>query len=188
MGVRSNCRFDLNLEYCDLKRAQWIFAHVTTVSLSWRVHNFVIIGRRCYDVSGMGAWSHQLTKRWNVGFFVWSLFNLTGAWEALRHCCQGVCHISESYDNFVTQLCVFQTSWDWVMVNIVADDGLVVLKKSFRLRHLSLNKMAAISPTIISDAFSRMKGSVFWFKFHCLFLRVQLTITQHWFSSLLGAE
>ena len=43
-------------------------------------------------------------------------------------------------------------------------------------------QMAAISQTIFSDAFSWMKNFVFWIKFHwSLFLRVQLTIAQHWF-------
>ena len=44
-------------------------------------------------------------------------------------------------------------------------------------------KMAAISQTISSDAFSWMKSFVFWLKFHwSLFLRVQLTIIKHWFK------
>ena len=35
---------------------------------------------------------------------------------------------------------------------------------------------------LFSDAFSWMKSFVFWLKFHwCLFLRVKLTISQHWF-------
>ena len=43
-------------------------------------------------------------------------------------------------------------------------------------------KMAAISRTIFSYAFSWTKGFVIWLKFHrSLFLRVNLTITQHWF-------
>ena len=50
------------------------------------------------------------------------------------------------------------------------------------LTHLPLDKMVAISQTIFSDAFSWKKSFVFWWKFHwSLFLRVQLTITQHWF-------
>ena len=49
------------------------------------------------------------------------------------------------------------------------------------LTHLPLDKMAAISQKIFSDAFLWMKSFVFWLKFHwSLFLRVQLTITQHW--------
>ena len=43
-----------------------------------------------------------------------------------------------------------------------------------------LDKMATISQTTFSDAFSLMKSFVFWLKFDwCLFLMVQLTITQH---------
>ena len=49
------------------------------------------------------------------------------------------------------------------------------------LTPLPLDKMATILQTIFSDAFSWMKNVVFWLKFHwSLFLRVQLTITQHW--------
>ena len=45
-----------------------------------------------------------------------------------------------------------------------------------------LDKMADISQTILSGAFSWMKSFVFWLKFHwSLFLKVQLTISQHWF-------
>ena len=57
------------------------------------------------------------------------------------------------------------------------------------LTHLPLDKMAAISQTIFAGAFSRMKSFVFWLKFHwSLFLRVQFTITQHWFRYWLSAE
>ena len=55
--------------------------------------------------------------------------------------------------------------------------------KYFQLTHLPLDKMAAIPQTLFSDAFSWMKSFVFWSRFHwILFLRVQLTITQHWFG------
>ena len=49
------------------------------------------------------------------------------------------------------------------------------------LTHLPLDKMAAISGTIFSDAFSWMNSFAFWLKFHwSLFLSVQLRITQCW--------
>ena len=51
-----------------------------------------------------------------------------------------------------------------------------------KLTHLSLEKMAVISQTIFSNAFSWIKIFVFWLKFHWrLFLWVQLTIIQCWF-------
>ena len=53
---------------------------------------------------------------------------------------------------------------------------------SRQLTHLPLDKMAAISQTIFSDAFWWMESFVFWLKFHrSLFLNVQLTKAQHWF-------
>ena len=45
-----------------------------------------------------------------------------------------------------------------------------------------LDKMAADSQTIFSDVFSWMKSFAFGLKFNwSLFLRVQLSISQHWF-------
>ena len=53
----------------------------------------------------------------------------------------------------------------------------------------NLDKMTAISQPTHSNAFLWLKNFVDWFKFHwVLFLRVQLTIRQHWFRQWLGAE
>ena len=50
------------------------------------------------------------------------------------------------------------------------------------LTHWGRNKMAAFSQTTLSNAFSWMKITEFLLKFHwSLFLRVQLTISHHWF-------
>ena len=50
------------------------------------------------------------------------------------------------------------------------------------LTHWGRDKMAAISQTTFSNAFSWMKMYEFRLKFHwSLFVRVQLTIYQHWF-------
>ena len=57
------------------------------------------------------------------------------------------------------------------------------------LTHLSMDKMAVISQTIFSYAFSWMKNFALWFKFlYSLFARVQLTITQHWFDNGLALD
>ena len=50
------------------------------------------------------------------------------------------------------------------------------------LTHWGRDKMATVSQTTLSNAFSWMKMLEFRLKFHwSLFLRVQLTIFQHWF-------
>ena len=55
------------------------------------------------------------------------------------------------------------------------------------LTHLTLDKMAAISQTTFSNAFSWMKMLEFLLKFHWnLFPRAQLTIIQHWLRQWLG--
>ena len=56
------------------------------------------------------------------------------------------------------------------------------------LTHWGRDKMAAISQTTFSNAFFWMK--MYEFRLNChwsLFLRVQLTISQHWFRWWLGA-
>ena len=56
------------------------------------------------------------------------------------------------------------------------------------LTHWGRDKMAAVSQTMFSNAFSWMKMYEFRLKFHwSLFLRLQLTIFQHWFRYWLGA-
>ena len=50
------------------------------------------------------------------------------------------------------------------------------------LTHWGRDKMTAVSQTTFSKALSWMKMYKFWIKFHWrLFLKVQLTIFQHWF-------
>ena len=47
-------RFEIRLKFALVVQnlfnwSQWNFAHVTTVLLSWRVQNFLVIGRICYE-------------------------------------------------------------------------------------------------------------------------------------------
>ena len=59
---------------------------------------------------------------------------------------------------------------------------------SLNLTHWGRDTMAAFSQTTVWNAFSWMKILEFRLKFHwSLFLRVQLTIFQHWFREWLGA-
>ena len=56
------------------------------------------------------------------------------------------------------------------------------------LTHWGLDKLAAISQTTFSNAFSWMKMNEFYLWFHwSLFLRFELTIFRHWFRPWLGA-
>ena len=62
-----------------------------------------------------------------------------------------------------------------------------VMRRSwcFHLTHWGRDKKAAVSQTTLSNAFSWMKMLEFRLRFHwSLFLRVQLTIFQHWFRWL----
>ena len=65
----------------------------------------------------------------------------------------------------------------WIMIGLLLYHGIPTL-----LTHWGRDKMDAISQTTRSSAFSWMKMFEFRLRFHwSLFLRVQLTITQHCF-------
>ena len=58
----------------------------------------------------------------------------------------------------------------------------------YQVTHWGRDKIDSISQTTFSSAFSWLKMFEFWLKLHrSLFLRVQLTIIQHWFRQWLGA-
>ena len=66
--------------------------------------------------------------------------------------------------------------------HMINDPAKYCMERSIMLTHWGRDKMAAIFQTTFSNAFSWMKMYEFRLKFHCrLFLRVQLTIFQHWF-------
>ena len=58
----------------------------------------------------------------------------------------------------------------------------VTMYVNLSLTYRGRDKMDAISQTTLANAFLWMRMLEFWLKFHrSLFLRVQLTIFQHWF-------
>ena len=68
------------------------------------------------------------------------------------------------------------------------DYGSRIYSTCIKLTHWGRDKMDAISQTTFWNAFSWMKMLEFRLIFHrSLFLRVQLTIFQHWFSYWIGA-
>ena len=77
---------------------------------------------------------------------------------------------------------IFQGHWANELKNIQIYFYVQMIAAWQGLTHWGRDKMAAISQTTSSSAFSWMKMFEFWLKFQwCLFLRVQLTLFQHWF-------
>ena len=65
---------------------------------------------------------------------------------------------------------------------------IMLVFKNKRLTHWGRDKMAAVSQTTLSNGFSWMKKLEFRLRFQWnFFLRIQLTIIQHWFNYWLGA-
>ena len=88
---------------------------------------------------------------------------LLNRWQVTwQPCCWATRQISKGYEHSSTQYCR--------------------LRQDSTLTYLPLDKIAAISQTTFSNAFSWMKSFVFWF------LKVQITIFQHWFRYWLGAN
>ena len=100
-----------------------------------------------------------------------------------------VCQISECYDN----VCTNNTYWNIVIclpilyriasltcVHLVGCHNEITRTTNTNRIH-NLYQLISLWTTF-SDAFSWMKCFAFWSKFHWnLFLRIQLTIFQHWF-------
>ena len=102
--------------------------------------------------------------------------NKTPQIKCIIHEQQGVTHINIGLNKYLNNF-----SWYFVHT-IVPWTPLGTLSRKCR------DKMAAISQTTLSNAFSRMKMLEFLLRFHWnLFLMVQLTIFQHWFRLWLGA-
>ena len=80
-------------------------------------------------------------------------------------------------------------SWCWFRFVMAWRHAHMCHLASNELTHWGRDKMPAISQTTLSNSFSWMKMLEFRLKFHWnLFLRVQLTIFQHWFRWWLGAD
>ena len=142
---------------------------------------------RSREVSKPRDWYFKLSHRFEI-------------WQAHRQqCCRSACQISERSDNSKYLSRAFETSRD-LAINVFSDietgpwqdpndsvpaigwdlrlscqitTGTLLNDMQIALTHLHLVKMATISQTILSDAFSWMKNFVFWYEFHwSLFLRL----------------
>ena len=96
-------------------------------------------------------------------------------------------HFGSSYQYNLTN-CYFLTHLA-IHAVFMSCDRSVSLQSSIILTHWGRDKMDALLQTTLSNAFSWMNMIEFGFIFHwSLFLRVQLTIFHHWFTSWLGAN
>ena len=126
---------------------------------------------------------HLSFVQWNTGLF-WESFNgiylfyeiitsqhWLGDQISLSHGSKSFKKISTVWLFYMAQICKCKEEIvDWR-----------VICSYLSLTHVPLVKMATISQTTFLNVFSWMKKFVFFFKVHWgLFLRVQLTITQHW--------
>ena len=79
--------------------------------------------------------------------------------------------------------------WPWWVIISIAFRGMWLLVHTLTLTHWGLRKIAAISQTIFSNAFSWTKMYEFRLRFHGrLFPRFRLRVFQHWFIWWLGVD
>ena len=138
---------------------KWWFDKISLMLFSKQLRTSILIAS-CFVQSSMTPSSHMPSRTGG------SLNRCLKAWRGI----------------LITWSCAstWETCWP-------AETTTQSLLRSYKIgeksTHVPLDKMAAMSQTIFSDAFSWMKSFVFWLKFHwSLFLRVQLTITHHWFK------
>ena len=146
--------------------------------------------------------THKISYPWeNMGYLLW--YNVINDNVIITYDCIIHIHKSEYQKCMFTSKTVWDTHWKPRAIMMPTFSPLVAPPLmteqpavphmranlaswqlsvfSALITHLPLDKMATISQTIFSDAFSSMKSFVFWLKFHwSLFLTVWLTITQHW--------
>ena len=162
---------------------------------SFRNRNVHMCAHFCYEMNALwcivGYLSGALWDLWDR-FIEQKILFICYIW-LINHFLWLPCHATSTF--VVSTNC---TLWMWAKYNsynVVLRKEVISAKVAKRLwnchcnkhscpdlTHLPLEKMAAISQMIFSDAFLWMISYVFWLKFHWrLFLRVQLITSQHWF-------
>ena len=150
---------------------QYSDVHVTTVNFLQNPHNTPHSSsvRGSYGECFVSTVSYLVyvwvtSALYGISCYIW-LFHYDTWLYVYRKCTLCVCLLTvEDYDIYIQ-------CW----TTMAAHDR-------WYLTHLPWDKMATISQTTFSNAFSWMKSFVFQVNFHWnLFLRVQLTISQHWF-------
>ena len=130
---------------------------------------------------GMDKWLPMLIHMWNVIDYPCPNFN-----SSLTKQPQKRLHETIIYLYFLTFLNIYMAELVPIHHHVKhncssymsAEDQTI----SSKANSPPLDKMAAISQTIFSNAFLWMKSFLFWLQFQwILFQRVQLTIIQHWF-------
>ena len=140
--------------------------------ISYYVHIWCIISSMCIDtkfcqVMYLSGW-YCLHTDWSFAKILYICCRTTICCSANICCGATICCCIDIV------LCSVSTSGDCCN-NFICWCNLFVT-------HWGRNNMAAISQTTLSNAFSWMKMLQFRLKFHwSWFLRVQLTIFQHWF-------
>ena len=76
---------------------------------------------------------------------------------------------------------------EWIIIYF--NDGLLAVRTQQTSTHWGRDETATISQTTFSNAFSWMKMYEFRFRIHwSLFLKLKLTIFQHWFASWFATD
>ena len=147
--------FDIHL-YCPVIRYLFVYALY--------VHNFVMV---CGSIAviGLKEWLTSLIYQWNKNMMKRKITTENNKSIYMR---KWSFHFYKMFANS-TEKSIYFPGWYMVF-------------NQSTLTHWGRDRMAAISQTTFSIAFSWMKMYEFQLSFHwSLFLRVQLTIFKHWF-------
>ena len=153
--------------------------NVVTISLKTKAcqfDNFVVTDGivSCHDDN---LWCHQWRQSCQIDDHLFSAFTIPQSWINI---------VIISFNSPLPDTYWHSGCQESIMIcgtnNTVVGWFVVGFKFVVILTLLPLDKMAGVSQTTVSYAFSWMKIFVFRFKFHwSLLLRVQLTISEHWF-------
>ena len=176
------CRLNIDSLYGSLQKYE------NPTGLWWKKlvkwsQGFICKDKQTYDYNLTSFCGSQMAVqcKWQ-----WNNSDLLCTWWSFYCVCGSV---QISYNPYSSGFLYWLSTWDpFCQHGFILIPGTCTTKKFpcqnlSQLTHCGRDKMAANSQTTLSNAFSWMKISEFWLKFHwSLFVSVQLTIFQHWFG------
>ena len=148
---------------------------------SFSISSF-IFSYKCY-LSLVSSSNLNVTTQFESAVFLKFFSDLRKTIHYLWYCPLSVCMITSVAGVHLAirpSWIVFVEVIDDITVSLTA--AAVSTSQPIALTHWGRDKIDAVLQTTFSNAISWMKMLEFWLKFHwSLFLKVQLTIFQHWF-------
>ena len=145
--------------------------HVFDIPMLYPLRTFGSRNIKCSIKWMTWKWSNKIIVIIKYDIYIYISLAMYSSYETM------ICSTSREWSTICTLACFL---FRYGLISPICID--LIQLEPVSLTHWGRDKMDAISQTTFSSAFSWMKMFEFRLKFHwSLFLRVQLTIFNHWF-------